>query len=238
MQPHALVLGASGDIGQAITHKLANTGYTLSLHYYQNEAAISHLVKQLPTNTILETISSDLRSEQGINQLLQTIAIAPTHIVFANGQSFYGLLQDTSTEMMDALFSVHVKSLWMISKAMLPTMLRHHQGNIIVISSIWGEVGASMEVIYSSVKGAQNTFVKALAKEVGANHIRVNGISPGLIDTKMNEQFSELDREILINDIPMNRMGRPEEIAELVHFLAGNHSCYINGEIIKIDGAW
>ena len=107
-----------------------------------------------------------------------------------------------------------------------------------MITSIWGNVGASYEVIYSSVKGAQNSFVKALAKEVAPSGISVNGISPGYIETKMNSHLSEEERQAIIDEIPMSRAGLPSEIAYTVSFLLDDRSTYIQGEIINMNGGW
>ncbi|CQR47631.1 3-oxoacyl-[acyl-carrier-protein] reductase FabG [Paraliobacillus sp. PM-2] len=238
MHKHCLIIGASGDIGKAIAVQLANEGFTLSLHYYKNEQIINDLFKALPDEVIMESVQGDLRTEKGISQFIQSVSFQPTHVVFANGQSLNCLLQETTNESMDELFYVHVKALWRITKAFLPSMIRNQYGNFIVISSIWGEIGASSEVIYSSVKGAQNSFVKALAKEVAINNIRINGISPGLIRTKMNAHLTKQEECMLTNEIPANRMGTTKEVADLAAFLVKDSASYINGEIIKIDGAW
>lgn len=107
-----------------------------------------------------------------------------------------------------------------------------------LITSIWGSVGASNEVMYSSVKGAQNSFVKALAKEVAPSGVSVNAISPGFIETKMNGHLSPVEKDSIMAQIPMNRAGKPEEIAHTVRFLIDEKSNYIQGEIIEINGGW
>ncbi|WP_182199218.1 elongation factor P 5-aminopentanone reductase [Paraliobacillus salinarum] len=238
MLNHCLIIGASGDIGKRIALKLAEEGYTLTLHFFNNKQAIDELCALLPEMVVLDSIQADLSSEEGITQFIKSVAFEPTHIVFANGQSLTGIFQETSTQLMDELYYVHVKSLWMITKAFLPNMIKNQYGKLIIISSIWGEVGASFEVVYSSVKGAQNSFVKALAKEVAINNIQVNGISPGLIHTKMNQNLTSEEITALTDTIPANRMGTTDEVANLAVFLANDSSNYINGEIIKIDGAW
>src|SRR5699024_2315016 len=102
----------------------------------------------------------------------------------------------------------------------------------------WGDVGASNEVIYSSVKGAQNSFVKALAKEVAPSGISVNAISPGYVDTKMNSHLDEDEKNAILSDIPMNRAGSPADVANAVSFLLDDRSNYIQGEIIHLTGGW
>lgn len=238
MKKHCLIIGASGGIGRAITEAVVREGYTLSLHYHQNKSAIDQLAEQIPDEVVLEIIQADLSKQSGIEYLIEMVKFAPTDVIFAQGQASFGLFHELGLDVIDALNHVHVKATWLITQAYLPKMLAHRSGNIIVISSVWGDVGASYEVVYSSVKGAQNAFVKALAQEVAGNNVRINAVSPGLIDTPINQQLSEGEKQELIVNIPANRMGKVEEIAELVSFLLSTKSAYINGENIKISGAW
>src|SRR5690625_2725468 len=109
---------------------------------------------------------------------------------------------------------------------------------IVFITSIWGHVGASFEVVYSTVKGAQNSFVKSLAKEVGPNGISVNGVSPGFIDTKMNQHLLQEEKAAIISDIPLNRAGLATDVSHTVLFLLDDKANYIQGEIVHITGGW
>lgn len=239
MKKHCLILGASGSIGSAIAMRLVKEGYTLSLHFNQDHQSIRKMVQEFPDEVVLEVIQADLSNQTGIETFLEKLTISPTHIAFANGQAHYGLLQDTATDVMDSLYHVHVKAMWLITQACLPSMIEKRNGNIIVVSSIWAEMGASFEVIYSSVKGAQNSFVKAVAQEIAGTTIRINAVSPGFIDTKMNQQLTQVEKQAIIENIPANRAGEPEEVAELVCFLLDDQkSSYINGENIKISGGW
>jgi 3-oxoacyl-[acyl-carrier protein] reductase len=117
-------------------------------------------------------------------------------------------------------------------------MVKKREGNIIVISSIWGIVGASCEVLYSMVKGGQNSFVKALAKELAPSNIRVNAIAPGAIKTRMLSNFTEEELKALEDEIPLGRLGNPNEVAQTVSFLASKNSSYITGQVISVNGGW
>ncbi|WP_042144709.1 elongation factor P 5-aminopentanone reductase [Paucisalibacillus sp. EB02] len=237
MGKNVLIIGASGEIGSAIASQLGKEGYSLLLHYHQNEKAIEALQSELPRDTILDIIKADLARAEGIKSFVSGIYYPIDSIVFASGVAYYGLFQDTPENIMDEIISIHVKAPFSIIKEILPEMIKKKSGKIILISSIWGEVGASHEVLYSAVKGAQNSFVKALAKEVGPSGIVVNAVSPGFIDTKMNPLTAE-DKDILIDDIPLNRPGTPQEVANAVGFLLSEKAAYIHGEILRITGGW
>lgn len=238
MKGNVLIIGASGDIGSAIAIKLGQEGYQLLLHYNQNKEKINNIRAQLQTELILSEIQADLSDDQDIKRFITDIVFKVDHLIFASGNAYYGLLQDTSEEIMDKMLSVHVKAPMLISKFLLPAMIQQNSGSIVVISSIWGNVGASNEVVYSTVKGAQNSFVKSLSKEIAVSGVSVNAVSPGFIDTKMNKQLSKEEKEMTLQDIPLKRAGEPSEIAHLVSFLIDQPSRSIHGQVIDIDGAW
>jgi len=238
MKGNILIIGASGDIGSAIAIKLGNEGYQLLLHYHKNVDNINHIRSQLKSDSILSEIQADLSDNNGIKRLISAVVFKVDHIVFAGGHAYYGLLQETSEKVMDEMLTIHVKAPMLITKHLLPSMIHQKFGNIVVLSSIWGEAGASMEVVYSTVKGAQNSFVKSLAKEIKTSGISINAISPGFIDTKMNQHLSNIEREIIVQDIPLKRAGCPNDIAHSVSFLINQPSNHIHGQIIGVDGAW
>lgn len=238
MGENVLIIGASGDIGAAIAESLAGEGYQLLLHYHRNGQAIEKIKANVTNEMVLMDIQADLSKETDIKRLLKQLVFPVDAIIFASGKSHYGLFQDTNETTMDDMLTVNVKAPWMITNYLLPEMIRKRRGKIIFITSIWGNTGASNEVIYSSVKGAQNSFVKALAKEVSLSGISVNAVSPGFINTKMNQNLSTAEREVITNEIPVNRAGTPIEVANAVRFLMGDMSSYIQGEIINVTGGW
>ncbi|WP_047984819.1 elongation factor P 5-aminopentanone reductase [Ornithinibacillus californiensis] len=237
MGTNVLIIGASGDIGKQIAIQLGHEGYSLILHYYQNKTAIEAIQRELPREGILDTIKADLTNQAGINRLLAGVAYPVDSIVFASGIAYYGLFQETPEQIMEEMLSIHVKAPLLISKEALPSMIKKKSGNIILISSVWGEIGASYEVLYSAVKGSQISFVKALAKEVGPSGIRVNAVSPGFIDTKMNPLSSD-EKEQIVSEIPLNRPGTPQDVANVVSFLLSEKAGYIHGEVLRVTGGW
>ncbi|SHF53091.1 elongation factor P 5-aminopentanone reductase [Ornithinibacillus halophilus] len=238
MGKNILIIGASGDIGSAIAKLLGKKGHRLLLHYHTNGERMSNLREQLDREVILSEIKADLTNESEIKSLITNIVFPVDIIVFASGRAHYGLFQETPEEVINEMLTIHVKAPMMITKHLLPPMIRNNYGKIILISSIWGDIGASHEVLYSTVKGAQNSFVKSLAKEVGPSGININAVSPGFIDTKMNQHLLTEEREAIFSEIPLNRPGQPKEVAELVHFLTEDKSSYIQGEVIRINGGW
>ncbi|MUK89847.1 SDR family oxidoreductase [Ornithinibacillus sp. L9] len=238
MGTNILIIGASGDIGSAIAVRLGNEGYKLILHYNRNRENINKIKGKLDNECVLGEIKADLSKDEEVKRLLTELVFPVDGIIFASGNAYYGLFQDTTEEKMDEMLTIHVKSPWMITKHLLNSMIQRKYGKILFITSIWGDVGASNEVVYSTVKGAQNSFVKALAKETGPSGISVNAISPGFIDTKMNEHFNEDEKAMIVSEIPLNRVGMPNDIANAVSFLMGDQSSYIQGEIIRINGGW
>ncbi|MCM3725917.1 SDR family oxidoreductase [Neobacillus cucumis] len=238
MRKYVLLTGASGGIGQAVAIHLAAQGYHLYLHYNQNEQTIRELRNKLePFGGEYIPIQADFASANGYQSILPQI-FSLDAIIHCGGKSHYGLLVDLKHNEAQELFNIHVLNPLMLTKELLPKFLTKRSGNIIVITSIWGQTGAACEVAYSAAKGAQIAFVKALSKEVALNGIRVNAIAPGAVDTPMMEGFTYEELEQISFDIPMGRMAKPEEIAASVTFLLSNESSYITGQVLSVNGGW
>jgi 3-oxoacyl-[acyl-carrier protein] reductase len=152
------------------------------------------------------------------------------------GISHQELFQSVSEEKASEIFKINIESAVSLTKYLVPSMINKHSGVVLNISSMWGVVGASCEVHYSTAKSAMTGFTRALAKEVGPSGIRVNCIAPGFIDTKMNSKFSKEDVEALRDDTPLMKIGKCEDIAELALFLASEKASFITGQIITVDG--
>ena len=238
MKKYILLTGASGGIGQAVALHLAAKGYNLYLHYNKNEQTIKELLNKLARfGGEYLPIQADFSSPGGYKSVSMSI-FSLDGIVHCGGKSHYGLLVDLQEGEAQELLNIHVLNPLMLTKELLPKFLTKRYGNIIVISSIWGQTGAACEVAYSAAKGAQIAFVKALSKEVALNGIRVNAIAPGAVDTPMMEGFTAEELEQISFDIPMGRIGRPEEIASSVAFLLSDESSYITGQVLSINGGW
>src|SRR5699024_11942964 len=130
-----------------------------------------------------------------VHRLCKEVSYFGYAIVFVSRNAEFGLFQQVKETDMEKMLTLHVRAPWIITEAFLPSMIKEKSGEIIFITSIWGDIGASNEVIYSSVKGAQNSFVRALAKEIGPSGVSVNAVSPGFIDTKMNKHLQNEEKE-------------------------------------------
>jgi 3-oxoacyl-[acyl-carrier protein] reductase len=238
LKKYVLITGASGGIGQAVAVSLASKGYHLYLHYNQNNESIEELLVKLKFyGGEYIPIQADLSLHDGFKKVCEQI-FSLDAIIHCGGIGHYGLLTDLKEEDANTLLHLHVFSPLMLTKELLPKMINKRSGNIVVITSIWGQTGAACEVAYSTVKGAQIAFVKSLSKELALSGIRVNGIAPGAISTQMMSGFTKEDIEIIEDDIPMGRLGRPEEIANGVAFLLSDDASYITGQILSINGGW
>ena len=181
-------------------------------------------------------IMADVGSIQSVNQLFSQIHDL-TLLVNNAGISHIGLLHEMSPEQWQRLMDVNLNALFYTCRLAVPLMLKHHAGKIINISSVWGNAGASMEVAYSASKGGVNAFTRALARELAPSGIQVNAIACGVIDTDMNRNLSEEEMEALRSEIPADRIGQPQEAAQLLLSLL-NAPSYLTGQIITLDGGW
>ncbi|MGG5252883.1 elongation factor P 5-aminopentanone reductase [Neobacillus sp. SM06] len=238
MKKFVLITGASGGIGQATALKLAAKGYNLYLHYNQNEEAIKTVMEKLREfGGEFIPLKGDLAEEDGYKTIATQI-FSLHAIVHCSGNSHYGLFVDLDQKTLERLMRIHVSGPMLLIKELLPKLLSRRSGSIVLISSIWGQTGAACEVAYSAAKGAQLSFVKALSKEVASSGIRVNAIAPGAVNTAMLDQFTSGEINQLHQEIPLGRLGFPEEIADSVFFLVSEESSYITGQVLAVNGGW
>lgn len=236
--PVALISGASRGIGKAIAETFATAGYDLFLTCSKTLNELEAFGQQLSEkyNISCRTFQADMGNAEEVKALFTHIGSLDV-LVNNAGISHIGLLTDMSVEEWQRVMAVNLNSCFYTSKYAIPLMLQKHAGKIINISSVWGNMGASMEVAYSASKGGMNAFTKALAKELAPSNIQVNAIACGVIDTAMNAGFSEEEIGALTAEIPADRLGSPEEVAKLV-LQTAQAPAYMTGQIITIDGGW
>lgn len=242
MKQTALITGASRGIGAALAETFARAGYQLTLCCQHSEEKLMTLSKRLQEQyhtTVLVRIG-DVGDYAFVRTMVDATleAFGAIDVLINNaGISYIGLLTDMSIEDWNRIVATNLTSVFSTCRCVVPSMVHNKRGRIINISSVWGNVGASCEVAYSACKGGINSFTRALGKELAPSQITVNAIACGVIDTDMNRCFSEEERADLIAEIPAERMGRPEEVAELAFSIASGHA-YLNGQIITLDGGW
>ena len=238
--PTAFISGASRGIGAAIAIKLAQEGYDLALNYHTNTKAaqeVAKLTQNYGAKALL--LPGDIADGKKVKEMFQqanTIFGGIDILINNAGIAEQLMFQDITYEKWRRMFAVTVDGAYFCLQNALSYMIKQKHGRIINISSMWGEVGASCEVHYSAAKGALIALTKALAKELGPSGITVNCITPGVITTEMNSHLSEEDLDALKEETPLNALGEPNDIAEMVAFLASEKAKFITGQIIGING--
>ncbi len=237
----ALITGASRGIGRAIAIEFAKEGANIVINYSKDELGAEETLKILKgIGVVAYKIKEDVSSFEGAEKIIDFTlkSFGKIDILVNNAaKSTIGLFMDSSKEEIENILNTNLLGPLYLSKMAIPHMINKN-GVILNISSMWGEVGASCEVLYSTSKGGINLFTKALAKEMAPSNIRVNAIAPGVIDTSMNSFLSKEDRKDLEEEIPFGRFGSPEEIGKIAVFLCSKDSSYITGQIIRADGGY
>lgn len=215
-----LITGGATGIGKAAALLFKDNGYEVYITYH----------KTLPDFDGVTAVKCDLSSIEDIENLFNTVKDIDV-LVNNAGVSLIKMINDTTAEDYESLMNVNSRAVYFCCKFASAQMLKKHSGAIINISSMWGEVGASCETLYSMSKAAVIGLTKALSKELAPSGITVNCVSPGIIDTRMNELF---DKAELSAEVPLERLGTPEEIAGAILFLAENS--YITGQDLSVSG--
>lgn len=237
-----LITGASRGIGAAIAERFASVGMNVVIHYLQSHEAANEVARScMKHGAKVLTATADLRSREQILRLQEKLEhheMIPDILVNNAGIAHYGLLTDVSEQLWDEVMNVNLKGTFLTTQQFMQPMISQKYGRIINVSSIWGISGASCEVVYSTAKGGMNAFTKALAKELAPSGVTVNAVAPGAVDTLMLANFNADEKAAMENEIPVGRLGHPNEIASLVYFLALPESGYITGQIISPNGGW
>lgn len=230
-----LITGGSRGIGRETVKLFSKNGYKVAFTYKNSEAE----ARALSEETGALAIRADSSSEADVISAVEEVEkqFGNVEILINNAAvSSFSLITDVTLDAWRDMFSVNVEAAFLYSKRVLPAMIRKGEGRIINVSSMWGLVGSSCEVCYSSTKAALIGFTKALAKEVGPSGITVNAIAPGLIDTDMNSSLTDEDKSAIFDQTPLMRIGRADEIGEAILFLASDKASFITGAVLNISG--
>lgn len=236
-----LITGSSRGIGKAIAVKFAKKGYNVVINCAHREEELLKTKAEIETYQVsCLAFLGDIGDYDATQELFRQIKKQYGHIdVLVNnaGISFVGLFTDMKPEDWNKVITTNLTSVYNCCTLAIPEMVKNQSGKIINISSVWGNVGASCEVAYSASKGGMNALTKALAKELAPSNIQVNAVACGAIDTEMNQFLADDELMVLTEEIPASRLGRAEEVADLVYHLAYKNE-YLTGQVITLDGGW
>ncbi len=237
-----LITGASGGIGRALVQRFHGPDQSLALFCHRHPEELQELAKDWAREGIhVGVYAVDLADAEALEGQLRTALEDFGHFdVFVHnaGMAQQELLTDLSLADWDRMLAVNLRSAFICSRLLSPGMLRQGAGRQIYVSSIWGQKGAALEAHYAASKAALMAFGKSLAQELGPSGITVNTVCPGVIQTEMLASFGPEELRSLREETPLGRLGRPEDVAALVHFLASEEAAFITGEDIRVDGGF
>ena len=240
MERIAIVTGASRGIGREIAKSLAKQGIKVIANYNNSKNNAIELKNELQKDGIdIDIVKANVSKREEVKELIQYTLnkYGKIDILINNaGISEYKLFTEETDEDWNKIINNNLYSTFVTTQEVIPNMIKNQKGCIINISSVWGMVGASMEVLYSVSKAGIDGLTKALAKELGPSNIRVNSIAPGIINTDMCKSFSKEEIEQLKEEIPLERIGKVEDISRCVNWLINEE--YTTGQIISINGGW
>lgn len=222
-----VIVGATGDIGESIHKALSkNSVITISksrMPEYESEHHFLDVSKAV--------------TEEEVHELFKNTDTIDG-LIWAPGITLFKMLEDTELSEVDTQYHISIRSLIVFIKVLLPKLKQSKHGRIVVISSVWGRVGASFESIYSAMKGAEESLVKSLAKELAGTRVTVNAVAPGVVRGKMTDELGSSDLEYLLDELPQHRMIEPDEITHSVLYLLNKNATSVTGEILNINGGW
>ncbi len=238
---NVLITGGSRGIGAACAKKFASRGFSAVINYRSSEDSAESVKNEClslgspKALTVKADISKASEADILYEKATEQLGFIDTLVLNA-GVASYGLFQDASEEEFDRVMNTNVKGAFLVAKKFIPKMISERRGNIIILSSVWGQVGGSCEVIYSASKAALIGMTKALAKELGPSGIRVNCVAPGVVETDMVASLGIETLAALAEYTPLCRNASAQEIADAVYFLASNEASFITGQVLAVNG--
>ena len=240
MNKTAIVTGGSKGIGAAVVKFLAQEGYNVVLNYNKSEEIAKKMKEEFTKKGYnVEIFKADVSKREEVKKLVEFSLNKYKKIdILVNnaGISQTKLFTDITDEDWNNMMATNLNSVFYTTQEVVKNMIHNKQGCIINISSIWGLVGSSCEVHYSVAKAGVDAMTKSLAKELGPSNIRINSIAPGIIDTDMNKYLTDKEIVGIEDEIPLGKIGRPEDIAKCVKWLIEDE--YTTGQVISINGGW
>lgn len=235
----AIVTGASGGIGQAVAEALARAGADVAICGQNQERLAATAALVTATGRRVLSYAMNVAQAEAVQQTVDDVAKQWGRIdIMVNnaGITKDGLLIRMSEQDWDDVINVNLKSVFLFSKAVARVMMKQRTGSIVNIASIIGLIGNPGQGNYSASKGGIIAFTKSVARELASRNVRANAIAPGFVETRMTEKIPEDLQKKMLDSIPLGRYGKPEDVANLAVFLAGDRSAYITGQVISICG--
>lgn len=232
-----LISGGDRGIGAAAARAFWQAGYNTAVLYHSNEPAARALVNELGCDCA--AVRCDVANYDECMAAFQVVerTFGQVDVLVSNaGIAQQKLFTDITSAEWQRMLDVNLTGAFNLCRAVMPGMIRRKWGRILTVSSMWGQTGGSCEVHYSAAKAGLIGLTKALAKEEGPSGITVNCVAPGVIDTDMMAAFSPEDRAALAEETPVGRLGRPEEVAALLVYLAGEQAGYVTGQVFGVNG--
>ena len=242
MGKNVLITGASRGIGAAAAREFGARGWKVALNYCRSRDRALALAAELASDGIeavaLEGDVSDPVQAAALIEAAEAMGPLDALVCCAGVALPQQLLTDTTDDQWRQVMGVDLDGVFYTVRAAYPGFVRRQRGSIVTVSSMWGVTGGSCEVPYSAAKAGVIGLSRALAKELGPSHIRVNCVAPGVIDTEMNGHLSPVDLDALGEETPLGRIGTPEEAARAIVFLASEASSFITGQVLGVDGGF
>ena len=237
---YALITGASRGIGAATAREFARRGWGVAVNYVQSQAQALHLVTELTEmGAPAIAVQADVADREQVRKMVDNVLekFCQLDILVCNaGVSETGLISEIDEAQWRRILDLNVDGMNYCCQAVLPHMIHRKSGSIITVASMWGQVGGSCEVAYSATKGAVIAYTKAASKELGPSNIRLNCVSPGVIDTEMNAHLNREDLAVLADETPLGRLGTPDEVAKAIAFLASDEASFLTGQVLSPNG--
>ena len=242
MRKSALITGSSRGIGRAAAIRLAREGWPVCINYIEHQQAAEDVVALLRSEgREAIAVQADVADRKAVEAMVARAEteLGPVELLVNNaGIADAGLFQDVTDTLWERMLGVNLGGARNAIQAVLPHMLHEKRGCIINISSMWGLRGASCEVTYSCTKAALIALTRSLALELAPSNIRVNCVAPGPVHTDMVDALGEETLQMLAEQTPLGRLGKPEDIAHAIAFFASENASYITGQVLTADGGF
>lgn len=236
----ALITGGTRGIGRVIALKLSEEGYNIAISYINNDKKAQEVVDEIEKNNVKAlAIKADVSKEEEVNNMMKVIKkeLGSIDVLINNaGITRDNLLIRMKTEDWDQVIDTNLKGVFLCTKAVAREMMKKRYGKIVNIASVVGISGNVGQANYSASKAGVIGFTRSIAKELGSRGINVNAVAPGFIETDMTHVLEDNIKDEMIKSIPLNRAGKPEDVANVVVFLCSEKADYITGQVIQVDG--